>query len=32
MIYWPKAAASSDDLAAEIVRLAKEPLPTLPAP
>ncbi len=32
MIYWPKAAAASDDLAAEIVRLAKEPLPTLPAP
>ena len=31
MIYWPKAAAASDDLAAEIVRLANEPLPTLPA-
>ena len=30
MIYWPKAAASSNNLAAEIVRLAKEPLPTLP--
>lgn len=31
IIYWPKAAASSDDLALEIARLAKEPLPTLPA-
>ncbi|MFD1786553.1 hypothetical protein ACFSC3_03100 [Sphingomonas floccifaciens] len=32
MIYCARAAASSDDLAADIVRLGKEPLPTLPAP
>lgn len=31
MIYWPTAIVSSDDLAAEIGKLAKQSLPTLPA-
>lgn len=31
MIYWPEAGASSEHLAAKIVRLVEEPLPILPA-
>jgi hypothetical protein len=32
MIFWPEVEVSRDDLAAEIVGLAKEPVPTLPSP